>query len=154
AVGVVEAKVVGLETAYGTLSFHMEACADQEHAPVQELDRESPFRLSWVPGEAHSNKQRPGDPIILNFNEPLDRASLEQDGAWELYKGNNLMPKEEINWRLDGGSLIIEPKEYLQFGTRYRVELTSLITDLSGNPLIPEDNPAIDFTMVGSSTSA
>lgn len=150
AVGVVEPKVLGLETAYGTLSFHMEAYADQENAPVQELDRESPFLLSWVPGEEHINKQRPGDPIILNFNEPLDRASLEQDGAWELYKGNNLMPKEEINWRLDGGSLIIEPKEYLQFGTRYRVELTSLITDLSGNPLIPEDNPAIDFTMVTS----
>lgn len=154
AVGVVEPKVLGLETAYGTLSFHMEAYADQENAPVQELDRESPFLLSWVPGEEHINKQRPGDPIILNFNEPLDRASLEQDGAWELYKGNNLMPKEEINWRLDGGSLIIEPKEHLKSGTPYRVEMTSLITDLAGNPLIPEDNPEIGFTMVGSSTSA
>src|SRR5690606_40429884 len=131
AVGVVEAKVVGLETAYGTLSFHMEACADQEHAPVQELDRESPFLLSWVPGEEHINKQLPGDPIILNFNEPLDRASLEQDGAWELYKGNNLMPKEEINWRLDGGSLIIEPKDHLKSGNPYLVVMTSLLTDLT-----------------------
>lgn len=158
AVGVVEPKALGLETAYGTLSFHMEAYRDQESAPAMELDNEPPVLLSWVPGPISEDDsqntgariQRPGDPIILNFSEPLDRTSLEQEGAWTLYKNNNAMPKEEINWRLDGGSLIIEPKEYLQFGTRYRVELTSLITDLSGNPLIPEDNPAIDFTMVTS----
>lgn len=147
AVGVVEPKVLGLETAYGTLSFHMEAYRDQESAPAMELDNEPPVLLSWVPGPISEDDsqntgariQRPGDPIILNFSEPLDRTSLEQEGAWTLYKNNNAMPKEEINWRLDGGSLIIEPKEYLQFGTRYRVELTSLITDLAGNSLTPLD---------------
>src|SRR5690554_3723597 len=147
AVGVVEPKALGLETAYGTLSFHMEAYRDQESAPAMELDNEPPVLLSWVPGPISEDDsqntgariQRPGDPIILNFSEPLDRTSLEQEGAWTLYKNNNAMPKEEINWRLDGGSLIIEPKEYLQFGTRYRVELTSLITDLAGNSLTPLD---------------
>jgi len=152
AVGVVEPKALGLETAYGTLSFHMEAYRDQENAPQMEQDTNAPELLSWVPGD-HVDKQRPGDPIILNFNEPLDRASLELDGAWTLYKNSSPIAKENLNWRLDGGSLIIEPKEHLQFGNHYEVELTSLITDLAGNPLVPENNPAIEFTMVQSLTS-
>src|SRR5690554_2853354 len=152
AVGVVEPKALGLEAAHGTLSFHMAAYRDQENAPAMERDDAPPVLLSWVPGPISEDDsqntgariQRPGDPIILNFNEPLDRSSLEQEGAWTLYKNHNPMPQEEINWRLDGGSLIIEPKEYLQFGAHYQVELTSLITDLAGNPLTPLD---LEFEM-------
>ncbi|WP_370210584.1 Ig-like domain-containing protein, partial [Alloalcanivorax venustensis] len=74
AVGVVEPEVLGTETAYGVLSFHMESYPDQPNAPEMEVDMSSPELAAWQPGE-HANKQRPGDPIILNFSEPLDPTS-------------------------------------------------------------------------------
>src|SRR5690606_28409625 len=150
AIGVVEPKVLGLDQAYGVLSFHMEAYRDQINAPAPAVDEVEPFVQSWVPGPDHQSKQRPGDPIIINFSEPLDRISLAQEGAWSLYANNQLIEPENINWYLDGSSLVIKPKSELQFGTNYRIELTGLITDLSANALITEE---IEFSMAKALTT-
>lgn len=137
AVGVVEPEVLGLETASGTLSFHMESYLDQENAPAPAVDEVNPVVQSWAPGD-HPDKHRPGDPIIVNFNEPVDRNSLAQDGALEIYKDGSDTPlmESEYDWYLDGASLVIHLDGGLQFGSEYRVAFNlGMVTDLSGNYL-------------------
>ena len=133
AVGVVEPEVLGQETAYGTLSFHMEGYRDQENAPQREPDTEAPVVQSWVPGD-HADKHRPGDPIIVNFSEPMDRRSLARDGAMTLTRDGTEIG---FDWRLDGASLVIHPDERLEFGDPdYELDFGSqLAEDLAGNPL-------------------
>ena len=133
AIGVVEPKVLGLDQAYGVLSFHMEAYRDQINAPAPAVDDVAPFVQSWVPGPDHQGKQRPGDPIIVTFSEPLDRNSLVEDGAWNLLANDTPVTTQ---WRLDGSSLVIQPEGGLQFGRQYELQFTAAVRDLSGNALI------------------
>jgi hypothetical protein len=146
AVGVVEPEVLGLETAAGTLSFHMESYEDQENAPPPAADMTLPSVQSWVP-DSEADRMRPGQPIIVNFNEPVARESLAQAGAVTLEKNG---APEPFSWRLDGSSLVITPDAGLEFSsegatTTYNVSLTSAVTDLAGNML--DQNYDLSFDM-------
>ncbi len=132
AVGVVEPRIMGQDDAVGLLSFHMKAYADQNAAPQPAADTDAPFVHSWMPGEQHQGKQRPGDPILVHFNEPLDRQSLNQPGAWTLFADGVPVTTD---WRLDGATLVVEPNGGLKFGVNYALQLSTDLTDLAGNAL-------------------
>jgi len=140
AVGVVEPEVLGTETAYGVLSFHMESYPDQQNAPVMEVDRTSPELAAWQPGD-HVNKQRPGDPIVLNFSEPLDPTSVIAGDTLRVTADGNPVDYE---YYLDGVSVVIQPQPMLQYNTDYQVQFTDGITDIAGNPAQGE---TLSFTL-------
>ena len=135
AVGIVEPKILGQETAFGLLSFHMKSYEDQERAPQPVPDMTSPVLQSMTPAANDSgvaDKARPGDPIILNFSEPLDPATLEQPGA-VTFTHNGM--EENVEWALDGATLVLHPQMPLVMGESYAVALGGQVTDLAGNPL-------------------
>lgn len=129
ALTVVESDVLGLETAYGVLSFHMEAYADQLAAPEPPVDTTAPAILSWMPGPGNALKQRSGDPLMVNFTEAVDPNTLE--GRVEVTADG--VPVTDMRMRLDGTSLVINTP--LAFDTQYDINLLDGITDLAGNVL-------------------
>ena len=133
AVGVVEPEVLGVETAYGVLSFHMESYPDQNNAPAPQEDMTPPTLQAWQPGEA-TLLQRPGDPVVLNFSEPLDPGSVqaagEADDTLLLTRDGMLEP---FQWRVDGAALVLQPEEPLAHGAQYQVLFTDGIRDIAGN---------------------
>ncbi|EKF73120.1 hypothetical protein A11A3_15242 [Alcanivorax hongdengensis A-11-3] len=140
AIGVVEPKVLGAETAYGVLSFHMESYPDQQSAPMQPEDQTSPSLAAWMPGE-QSDKMRPGDPVILNFSEPLANDTVVPGDTLRLTDGGVDVP---FDWYMDGVSVVIKPQSPLAYGTDYQVQFTDGITDLAGNPAMPQ---TLNFAM-------
>jgi hypothetical protein len=156
AIGVVEPEVLGLEQAWGVLSFHLESYKDQPNAPAPVVDATLPSVQSWMP-DTEADRLRPGQPIIVNFNEPVARESLAQAGAVTLEKNGAAEP---FSWRLDGSSLVITPDAGLQFSsegstTSYTVSLTSAVTDLAGNMLDQDYDLSFDMPVyVGSGDRA
>ncbi|MGB1220379.1 MAG: Ig-like domain-containing protein [Alcanivoracaceae bacterium] len=156
AIGVVEPEVLGLEQAWGVLSFHLESYKDQPNAPAPVVDATLPSVQSWMP-DTEADRLRPGQPIIVNFNEPVARESLAQPGAVTLEKDGAAEP---FSWRLDGSSLVITPDAGLQFSsegstTSYTVSLTSAVTDLAGNMLDQDYDLSFDMPVyVGSGDRA
>lgn len=75
AIGEVEPRILGLEDTSTTVSFHLEAYADQNNPPRIPIDSISPELQSWVPGDnaAYLNAS---EPLILTFSEPLAHSSL------------------------------------------------------------------------------
>ncbi|MCF8035856.1 MAG: Ig-like domain-containing protein [Desulfobacteraceae bacterium] len=145
AVGVIEPRVLGLEEAYGILSFRMESYRDQVNAPAMAEDMVAPAVQSWLPGSTENAKSlRPGDPIIVNFTEPLDRNSIQQavDNNMLTVNGGT-----DFQWSLDGASLVIRPDDGLAYGTTYDLSIpsTSVITDVAGNSL--DSDRILSFTM-------
>ena len=149
ALGVIEPRLLGVESAYGILSLHLESYYDQENAPPMEPDTTAPAVQSWVPGgqtqaEATENAKeiRPGDPIIVNFTEPLDRNSVQAEidrGMLTLNGGGN------FSWYLDGGTLVLRPVGGLEYGASYDLVIPMTVTDLAGNGL--SENFSRSFTM-------
>ncbi len=130
AVSVVEPEVLGLEKASGLLSFRMEAYENQRQAPSPTPDAR-PLQLhSWVPGIFQPNA-RPGDPIILNFNKPLDPASVFLDGAIQVRVDGVV---QTFEMRHDGATVVIS-EDILEHGKDIQVTLTSLLRDTQGNSL-------------------
>ncbi|MFP3981310.1 MAG: Ig-like domain-containing protein [Desulfobacterales bacterium] len=153
AMGVIEPEVLGLEEAYGILSFHMKGYRDQDNAPAMAEDMTPPAVQSWVPGgetqaEATENAKeiRPGDPIIVNFTEPLDRNSIKQAVNEDTLTLNNTT---DFSWHLDGATLVIRPEGGLQYGENYNLSIpaSSAVTDLAGNRLDADFSG--EFTMPG-----
>lgn len=134
ALGVVEPEVLGIETAFGVLSFHMESYQDQENAPEPPVDITGPSLQSWQPGD-YADRFRPGDPIVLNLSETPDQDSIEAGVSVTLTEQGAAVPFE---WTLDGASLILTPEQPLAFGSEYQVTLTDGVEDLYGNPATPE----------------
>ncbi|MCK0154245.1 Ig-like domain-containing protein [Alcanivorax sp. S6407] len=137
AVGVVEPTVLGQEQAFGLLSFHMKSYRDQENAPPLLPDMTAPVLQSMVPEANDSgvaDKARPGDPVILNFSEPLDPTTLVAGQSLDLLSGGVSQP---FDWELDGATLILRPQSSLAMGSTYQVQLSGTVTDLAGNPLAP-----------------
>lgn len=132
AIGVVEPEVLGTEIAYGVLSFHMESYPDQQNAPAFPADMTHPELRSWQPGD-QVNKQRPGDPVILSFTEPLDPDSIKPGTNLTLTAGGQTVA---FDWYLDGVSIVLQPEQPLDYGVGYEVAYTDGITDLAGNPAI------------------
>jgi len=147
AIGVIEPEVLGVETAYGVLSFHMESYADQTSAPEPEVDITGPSLQSWQPGD-FADRFRPGDPVVLNFDETPNQESIVPGSTVTLTEQGADVP---FQWRLDGASLVLTPDQPLAFGSDYQVAFTDGVQDLSGNPANPE---ILDFTMVDATTSS
>lgn len=193
AVGVVEPSVLGLEHAYGVLSFHMDSYADQTHlgsnpdngkpvAAEQPVDDRQLTLISWVPGtQARSTTRadgavkqqlapvkagdaqnvadmlRPGDPIVLSFNKPLDKNSIAPGQTVSLTL--NSAPVD-FDWRLSGSSLSLYPQGGLEYSTQdtadgviqahhaavYQVSYTSGLTDLAGK-MAATGGKTLTFTM-------
>jgi hypothetical protein len=135
---VVETDLLGVEQAYGTLSFHMEAYKDQETAPAPLEDTAAPFVKSWMPGEDHVDKQRPGDPILVNFNQPMSSVNL-RDHITVLADGSEVT---DVEIEQEGAVVIINTE--LDYGVQYDIQLSEDLEDLAGNALMPQ---TLSFTM-------
>ena len=152
AVSVVELEVLGLETASGLLSFRMEAYQNQRQAPAPSQDTRPLQLQSWAPGETFQPNARPGDPVILNFNKPLDPASVFLDGAVQV-SVDDVVKTYPI--RHDGATIIIAG-DILQHGKDVELTLTSLLRDTQGNPLNQDQTLNIrlpDFVLPNGSTN-
>ena len=149
AIGVVEPEVLGLEQAWGVLSFRLEAYADQQNAPAPEIDSEPPTLQSWVPGD-RIRQVKGGDPVILNFSEALDPATL--DGA--IAVSINGTAADDVSWYLDGASVVLRLQGGLAYNTDYEITLSDQIADLAGNTLAPETLAFRTDTYVGSGDRA
>lgn len=139
---IVETDLLGLETAFGTLSFRMEAYRDQLSAPKPQPDLTAPELQSWAPGDSefgdNTELHRPGQPITMTFTRSLDRASLYEN--LELLADS--VPVQDFVLRQDGATVSIDTG--LAYGTSYDVVLHDGITDLHGNALTPR---TLSFTM-------
>lgn len=138
AIGMVEPSLLGQEYTDSTIAFHLEAATDADSAldaeHLRELDGTAPTLVSWMPGPDNAipatrqSMHRPGDPVILFFDEPLDPDSIA-NGVSLLEDGN---PMAELKIRLDGTTLTINPEGGLKHGADYQIRINGL-TDLAGN---------------------
>ena len=163
ATGMVEPDILGQEYGYGLLSFQLQSYKDQTDGLLADArtaleDTTPPTLQSWTldsePGDGMDKTRlyTPGDPIVLNYNEPLDPESVK--GSVNLYHNDQLM---DIDYRVDGAALIVKPIESRfpsestgsadiraewsityspeNSPNEYRVQLSSGITDLAGNSI-------------------
>jgi hypothetical protein len=144
AIGMVEPNLLGQEFTDSTIAFHLQAATDVDSVldadAMRELDTTSPQLVSWMPGpenaipDTRQAMQRPGDPVILNFDEPLDPATAP-DGV-TLFEAGTVV--ENLHLKVDGTTLTINPEGGLKHGLAYRVSPSGL-SDLAGNPAIFQD---------------
>lgn len=146
AVGVVEPQVLGVDEAFGVLSFHMEAYGDQENAPAMQPDVDAPMLQSWVPG-ANVAKQSSENPIILHFSEALDPITVGQPGAVTLSKDGFVVPTTDWALSYDGASIVIRPDAGLAYNSLYEVMLSADIRDIGGNALISGGPLPANYTL-------
>jgi len=154
AIAIVEPHLLGLEYTDSTIAFHIEASTDVDSVlDAQDLwtaDTTSPQLLSWMPGSRNTfpatrqSMQRPGDPIILNYDEPLDPDSA-RTGITLLEDG---IAVSDLKTRVDGTAVVITPANGLKLGHNYRVQVNGL-SDIAGNPAI---TPDMAFDMVAIDT--
>jgi len=139
AVGDISVELLGLETASSTATFFLEAYADQDNAPLKEIDVIAPVLQHWIPGNME-NRFKLSDSILLTFNEGLEARNIENE--IELLDTNGMTV--ESNVRQDGSVVIIDPVDSLIAGTHYEILISSNVTDMAGNAL---DEPiALTFT--------
>ncbi|NWN92893.1 Ig-like domain-containing protein [Marinobacter adhaerens] len=144
AVGMVEPGLLGQEFTDSTIAFHLEAdtnvdsALDAEDIWKRERDTTPPKLVSWMPGDKENaipktrqSIQRPGDPVILFFDEPLDPDSIAE-GVSLLADGSPLKVGDGLNADLDGTALTLNPEGGLKPGVQYKVSAPGL-TDLAGN---------------------
>ncbi|MGO1692630.1 MAG: Ig-like domain-containing protein, partial [Marinobacter sp.] len=158
AIGMVEPTLLGQEYTDSTIAFHLEAQTDVDSAldadDEREIDRTGPSLVSWMPGDedaipnTRQSMQRPGDPVILFFDKPLDPDSVT-DGVslsgpggtsdGETTVGNGL------NAEIDGTALILNPDGGLAPGGDYIVSVPGL-RGINGKPV---DILTVRFKMDG-----
>lgn len=143
AIGIVEPRLLGLENTEATIAFRIEAdtSADvQFELPENgQADAAGPRLVSWMPGpadDAIGNRQamqRPGDPVILNFDEPLERTSV-REGITLTAGGTTYRHGDgNLNINVDGTSVVLNPAGGIEHGVAYTVGIASSVTDLVGN---------------------
>ncbi|MBF5054611.1 hypothetical protein ISO4_03213 [Alcanivorax venustensis ISO4] len=169
ATSMVEPDVLGQEYGYGLLSFQLQSYKDQTDALLADAraalkDTTPPTLQSRMPGQkspemptdesgdALSWFQQPGAPIILNFDEPLDPASLNQPGALAVTQDGTTL---DISYKVDGAAVVIQPEGGLEYlpadgNPEYTIQLGSQITDLAGNNFVPE---TLTFKLPGDVTT-
>ncbi|WP_416390844.1 Ig-like domain-containing protein [Alloalcanivorax xenomutans] len=166
AVGMVEPNILGQEYGHGLLSFQLQSYKDQMNAPTAPEDTTGPTLQSWtlgtdtITGEDKSLLAKPGDPIILNFDEPIDPQSVE--GNVTLYKTVNGGTEEEMPAQVyvDGAAIVVKPEEDLQYSPEeapvgYRLRIDTGITDVANNTLAMRfDEPFILQARVENSIEA
>ncbi|KMQ73432.1 Ig-like domain-containing protein [Marinobacter subterrani] len=151
AIGVVEPNLLGQEYTDSTIAFHLEAKTDADSvldaAELWKPDTTSPSLVSWMPGPDSAipgnrdQMQRPGDPVILNFDEPIDAETvaegivLDEGGTALTVGGGNLRAY------VDGTAVVINPVGGLKHGVPYTVQISSQLTDMAGNPATSQALP-------------
>ena len=139
ATSMVEPDVLGLEYGHGLLSFQLQSYKEQTDSLLADAraakeDAIGPVLQSWVPGD-NTDLAKPGQPIILNFDEPLDPESIEGNVT---FTENGTPIGADVT--VDGAALVIRPDEPLRYSPEnsplvYRVQLSSDISDVAGNEL-------------------
>ena len=169
AVGVVEPLILGQERGYGTLSFQLQTYRDQTEQLVEDVrqqqnDTTPPTLQSWMAdqtspempadesGDALSWFQAPGEPIVLNFDEPLSAESLREPGALSMTRDGAPV---EMTFTVDGAAVVIQPEEELRYTAKednpeYQIQLGNQITDLAGNNFMPR---TLTFKLPGEVTT-
>ncbi|MEP1216700.1 MAG: Ig-like domain-containing protein [Marinobacter sp.] len=152
AIGMVEPNLLGQEFTDSTIAFRIEAATDSTSAlnAADQRDEEladttGPQLVSWMPGpedalpDTRQDMQRPGDPVILNFDEPLAGATIAEGIV--LYEGGTPLTTGEgtLKAKLDGTALVLNPEGGLKHGVNYTVQISNALTDLAGNGTMPQD---------------
>lgn len=135
AVGMVEPLVLGSESAQGLLAFYMKAFDNQDTAPPVEQDVAALELQSWSIDSTNAHLAGPGDPIIANFNKPIDPESVE--GNVSVTVGGVATAAEVV---VDGAAIVIRPSTKVNYSPEnsrrvYEVTLAGAIADVSGNTL-------------------
>ncbi|SNC76982.1 Ig-like domain-containing protein [Marinobacter sp. es.048] len=143
AIGMVEPNLLGQEYTSSTIAFHLQAATDADSALdaelLRELDSTAPSLVSWMPGpdnaipDTRQSMQRPGDPVILFFDEPLAPDSV--NGGITLFADNQEVA--DIRTQLDGTTLAVQPDGGLKHGVEYLLQIDGL-ADISGNEAMVE----------------
>ncbi|MGP9831669.1 Ig-like domain-containing protein [Marinobacter sp. NSM] len=139
AIGIVEPNLLGQEVTNSTIAFQIQADTSVD-TQLQALetrlfDNSGPRLVSWLPGDDETfpgnrdQMQRPGDPVILNFDEPLLPSTVEAGVV--LLKNNGEVVETRI--QADGTTVSVNPLGGLEHGVPYTVLVTSDLTDLAGN---------------------
>lgn len=141
AIGMVEPNLLGQEFTDSTIAFRIEADTNAD-AQLAALDARTPDTtgpqlVSWMPGPDEAlpgnrdQLQRPGDPIVLNFDEALDGDSLA--GGFTLLADGMPVPDADLRRKLDGTVVVLNPVGGLQHGVDYALQINNSVTDLAGN---------------------
>src|SRR5690554_6003317 len=141
AIGMVEPNLLGQEFTDSTIAFQLKAATDVNSALdaeddwLRDLDTTPPQLVSWMPGvpATRQSMQRPGDPVILFFDEPLDPASIEGNVTLTATSADT-SAAVDFAFDLDGTALALNPDGGLQHGTTYDLSVSG-VTDLAGNPV-------------------
>ncbi|MYL25574.1 MULTISPECIES: Ig-like domain-containing protein [Halomonadaceae] len=151
AIGVVEPELLGQEITDSIIAFNLEGDisedAPTDAADLRPVDDKPPKLVSWMPGngpdsadpavpKTRQRMHRPGDPVTLNFNEPIDEDSisegltLDADGA----EVTNLETK------VDGTTVTATPPGGLRHNIdNYTLTISNQLTDLAGNGATSKD---------------
>lgn len=154
AIGIVEPELLGQEYTDSTIAFRIEAATDADSVldaeELRTLDTTGPQLVSWMPGPdsaAPGNRdqmQRPGDPIVLNFDEPIDEDSLA-DGLTLDEGGTPLTIAEgTLEAYVDGTAVVINPTGGLEHDIAYSLNISGSLTDLAGNSAMSQ---SLDFAL-------
>ena len=134
AVSVVEPNILGQEYGYGMLSFQLQSYKDQTDQPSPIADTMPPSLQSWMPGPGVARAFESGEPIVLNFDKPLDAKTVSADKISLTENG------VEIGFSLEkkGSALVIRPSFALNTGSStqsydYQVHVLPGISDVAGN---------------------
>jgi hypothetical protein len=122
--------VLGLDRAYGYLTFHLQSPEDTGAQVAAPLDTESPVVHSAIPQENQVLRSRQPR-LKVNFSEPLSPDSVLAERVQVLDADGASVP---IRMGADGASLWAEPLANLQWGESYRLHVHS-VEDLAGNVL-------------------
>src|SRR5690554_1550445 len=149
AIGMVEPNLLGQEYTDSTIAFHLQAATDVDSVldaeMLREMDNTPPQLVSWMPGPedaipaTRQSMQRPGDPVILFFDEPLDPASIFDS----ISLIENGVPVSDLQIQSDGTALVISPRAGLKHGIPYSVAVDGL-KDLAGNTA---STSSLDFNL-------
>lgn len=156
AIGMVEPNLLGQEFTDSTIAFRIEAATDStsqldaaEQRDDELQDTTGPELVSWMPGPedaeppTRQDMQRPGDPVVLNFDEPLDPDSVA-NGVTIDEDGTPLTVADgTLNAKVDGTVLVLNPEGGLKHGVDYAVNING-ITDIAGNAA---SVPTLNFSL-------
>ncbi|SFR51109.1 Ig-like domain-containing protein [Marinobacter gudaonensis] len=154
AIGIVEPELLGQEYTDSTIAFRIEAATDADSVldaeELRTLDTTGPQLVSWMPGPDSAapgdrdQMQRPGDPIVLNFDEPIDEDSLT-DGLTLDEGGTPLTISEgTLKAYVDGTAVVINPTGGLEHDIAYSLNISGSLTDLAGNSAMSQ---SLDFAL-------
>lgn len=106
------------------------------------VDRTGPWVVSSVPGDGAVDVQALA-PVILEFSEPMDPASLQPDGI-ELVSGGRPVPVS-AELTAGGHTLTVTPRVQTWHGRYSHVALRGA-RDIAGNPMQDPGEPLVAWT--------